>query len=279
MSSIQRIRFTYVGHACVLIEIDGLRVLTDPLTRRRVGHLCRVAPPVEPASVTGIDLVLISHAHRDHLDVPSLRSLAGGPRVLCPTAASGPVAAAGHRPHELEPGAMIEHGPLRIEATPAEHDGRRSPLSRDSGALGFVIAGSAGSVYFAGDTGRFDGMAGIGPVDTALLPVAGWGPRVGAGHLDPVEAARAAAVIRPRTAIPIHWGTYSRMLMRAVEPVDRPAREFEAALAGLRPEIRALVIAPGGSAELEVEEGSRPRSRADVRSRGGGGRADTGIGD
>lgn len=233
----------------MLIEIDGFRVLTDPLLRPRVGHLRRTAPPVAAGSVADIDLVLLSHAHHDHLDVASLRSLSGSPPVLCPPAAGAAVAAAGLEPGEVEPGQACRRGPLEISVTPAEHDGRRWPTSRDGGAVGFVVSGSAGSVYFAGDTGEFDAMASIGPVDVALLPVAGWGPRLGPGHLDPAGAARAAAAIAPRVAIPIHWGSYSRMLTRRGEP-DRPAREFVAALAELRPGVVAEVVAPGAAVEV-----------------------------
>ena len=104
------------------------------------------------------------------------------------------------------------------------------PWHRDGQALGYVVRGPSGSVYFAGDTGVFDGMSEFGPVDVALLPVSGWGPRLPAGHMGPEEAAEAVGLIHPRVAIPIHWGTYERMAMRA----DRPERERRARRSAIR---------------------------------------------
>jgi L-ascorbate metabolism protein UlaG (beta-lactamase superfamily) len=93
-------------------------------------------------------------------------------------------------------------------------------------------------------------MDAIGPVDAALLPVAGWGPRVGPGHLDPARAARAAAALGARIAIPIHWGTYSRVLMRADAP-DRPAREFAERVAAEAPDCEVRILAPGESTVID----------------------------
>ena len=90
---------------------------------------------------------------------------------------------------------------------PAEHEGSRGPFGASADAVGYVITGSE-VVYFAGDTDLFDGMHELGPVDLALVPIWGWGPGLGAGHLDPVQAAEAVARIRPRLVVPIHWGTY-----------------------------------------------------------------------
>jgi L-ascorbate metabolism protein UlaG (beta-lactamase superfamily) len=230
--------------------------------RPRVGHLRRTAPPITSSQISGVAAILVSHAHHDHLDVPSLRSLGSSPKVLCPPAANAPVRAAGLEPTAMEPGATQRVGPLTISATEAAHDGRRWPFSRDRGAIGFVISGAAGSVYFAGDTGEFAAMADIGPVTVALLPVAGWGPHLGPGHLAPAAAARAAAAIAPRVAIPIHWGSYERVLMRT-EDRGRPAREFVSALRELSPEVVSEVIEPGTAVEVEAGAGD---GRAVVRS-------------
>lgn len=243
-------RVTYLGHASVLIELDGLRILTDPLLRRRILHLRRVAPEVNPDELVGIDVILISHAHHDHLDTRSLRMIGGESRVLCPEPARRAVAAAGLRPEVMGVGGLTMVGDVEVEAVHADHDGRRYPQNRRRDALGYVVRGPSGSVYFAGDTGWFEEVGEVGEVDVALLPVAGWGPRLGPGHLDPAEAARAAALISPRVAIPIHWGTYERMAMPTTSHRADPARRFRAQLGGLAPGVSAELLEPGASLEV-----------------------------
>ncbi len=241
-------RITYLGHATVLIELDGLELLTDPLLRRRVMHLRRVVPGPTREQLSGVDVVLISHAHHDHLDSRSLRMVGGAPRVLCPEPARRTVAATGLTPEVMGAGGYVRVGDVEIEAVRAEHDGRRFPQDRRSDAIGFVVRGTGGSVYFAGDTGWFDGIGEeVGEVDVALLPVAGWGPRLGPGHLDPDEAARAAALISPRVAIPIHWGTYERVAMTLTGHRSDPARRFCDQLAELAPGVAAELLEPGAS--------------------------------
>ncbi|MCB0876184.1 MAG: MBL fold metallo-hydrolase [Solirubrobacterales bacterium] len=243
-------RITYLGHATILIELDGTKVLTDPLLRRRVMHLRRVAPDVTDAQLGGTELVLISHAHHDHLDVRSLRRLGGTPRVFCPEPARRAVGSAGLQPEVMAAGGFARAGAIEVEAVSAAHDGRRFPHDRRSDALGYVLRGAGGSVYFAGDTGWFEEIGEVGEVDVALLPVAGWGPRLGPGHLDPGEAARAAALIRPRVVIPIHWGTYERVRMNTSGHRSDPARRFCDQVAELAPGVDAELLAPGASLEV-----------------------------
>ena len=183
--SVAPLRITYLGHATVLIELASLRILTDPVLRPRVGHLIRRVPVPEPRLLDAIDVVLVSHAHHDHLDASSLRALPGGPRVFCPPAVRRVARRAGLRPTVLVPGATERVGSTSIEATYADHDGRRWPLVGDAGSLGFVVRGDSGAIYFAGDTGLHAGMRKLTTIDVALLPVAGWGPRLGPGHLGP----------------------------------------------------------------------------------------------
>jgi L-ascorbate metabolism protein UlaG (beta-lactamase superfamily) len=244
-------RITYLGHASVLIEIDGVKVMTDPLLRPRVLRvLRRVVPPATREQLTGVDLVLLSHAHHDHLDPPSLRMLDGTPRVVCPEPARGGVDAAGLSGEVLAEGESLAAGGIVIEAVHAEHDGRRMPWSRDGQALGYVLRGRSGSVYFAGDTGIYDGMADLGDLDAALLPVSGWGPRLPAGHMGPDEAAAAVELIEPRVAIPIHWGAYERLAMRGGGDGDRRARRFCDQVGRLSAPVRAELLAPGTALEI-----------------------------
>jgi L-ascorbate metabolism protein UlaG (beta-lactamase superfamily) len=244
-------RLTYVGHATVLIEQAGVRILTDPLLRGRVAHVRRVVPVPCPEDLRDLDAVLISHAHADHLDVPSLRMLAPPGRVVAPRGCADILGRAGLRDVvELAPGEGCPVGSIGVGAVRADHDGRRHPLGRRMHALGFLVDGPT-RVYFAGDTDLYDGMAALaGQVDVALLPVAGWGPRLPPGHLNPQTAASAAALIRPEVAVPIHWGTMRSLGTRPDGDPLAPVRAFEAAVASLVPTTQVRVLAPGEAMPL-----------------------------
>ena len=251
---------TYVGHSTVLLEIDGARILTDPMLRSRAGFLRRHPPAVAPDSFASLDLVLISHLHRDHLDLPSLRALAPGIPLLVPRGAGELLAGAGHeRVIEIGAGETTSVGPIEVTAVPAEHDNRRGPWGPTAEPLGFVVAErSARRVYFAGDTDLFDGMAEIGPLEVALLPVWGWGHKLGPGHLDPERAARALSLLRPRLAVPIHWGTYHPAGLRRTlgHLLTDPPHQFARIAAERSPEVRVEVLQPG--ARLALERMARP---------------------
>jgi L-ascorbate metabolism protein UlaG (beta-lactamase superfamily) len=241
-------RVTWLGHSTVLIELSGMRLLTDPLLRSRVAHLRRHGPP--PGDMGPIDAVLVSHLHYDHLDLPSLRMLQPAPRVLCPTGAGSLLAGAGFRSiAELRPGESLELSGLKIEATPAEHRDNRRPGGPVARPLGYVLRG-ARSVYFAGDTDLFAEMADLAPVDLALLPVAGYSPKLGPGHLDPQRAAQAAALIEPRIAVPIHWGTFRALGRGGGSWFTRPPVDFAAQVGELAPGVTVRTLAPGDSLEL-----------------------------
>lgn len=221
-----------------MIALDGVTVVTDPLLRRRAAHLLRYAPPVPRLTA---DAVLISHAHYDHLDPLSLARLGRGTPVVAPIGV-GPMLRRRrfHDVREVAAGDRLTFGPLEVVATAADHPGTRPPTRLRAEALGYLVRGSL-TVYFAGDTGLFDEMSEIGDegIDVALIPVDGWGPTVGEGHLDPGGAAEAVKLLRPRVAVPIHWGTYA--------PYGRPSRDGrEAALefAALVPDV-ARVLDPG----------------------------------
>ena len=143
-------------------------------------------------------------------------------------------------------------GGLAIEAVPAVHDGRRYPYGKDVAAVGYVVAGSR-SLYFAGDTDVFEGMSELAGADAALVPVSGWGAKVGPGHLDPTRAAEAVRLLRPRLAIPIHWGTYAPLHWRLTghqPPHDDPAAAFAAAAAVVAPDVDVRVLRPGERTEF-----------------------------
>jgi L-ascorbate metabolism protein UlaG (beta-lactamase superfamily) len=242
-------RITWLGHATVLIELDGVRLLTDPVLGRRIGPLVRVSgAPVDSTGLGPIDSVLLSHLHADHADLGSLRRLHAP--VIAPSGAGDWLRGAGIEVvREVSAGTEVSVGDVGVTAIPALHDDRRRPLGRHADPVGFVAHGPLG-VYFAGDTDLFEGMRELrGTVDVALLPVWGWGPSVGEGHLDPQRAAQAAAMIGPKLAIPIHWGTFALPWARDGGS-DRHAREFAELAAELAPEVDVRVLLPGESAEL-----------------------------
>src|SRR5258705_4202988 len=191
-----------------MIELDGVRILTDPVLGRRLGPLRRRGPTPDPAAFGAVDAVLISHGHPDHFHRPSLRAIPGAPLLVVPRGLGRDVSRGGRQVRdvrEVSANDRVEVGPVRITAVPARH--RRWLRQRNARPIGFLIEGST-RVYFAGDTAVYPGMAGLaGHVDVALLPVGRWGPPRGPARLDPATAVDAAALVGADVAIPIHWGT------------------------------------------------------------------------
>ncbi|MCM1975643.1 MULTISPECIES: MBL fold metallo-hydrolase [Streptomyces] len=253
------VEITWWGHATCTVADSDVRVLTDPLFARRLAHLRRRRGALPPPSAWRADVALVSHLHADHLHLPSLARLGEGTRLLVPRGARRAVPGlrrlTGLSVTEVGPGDVTEVGDLRIRAVPARHDGRRLPVGRHhSPALGYVVEGEA-RTYFAGDTGLFDEMADeVGRVDVALLPVGGWGPYLGEGHLDAGRAAEALARLGARSAVPVHYGTYWPIGMDAVRPHEfhAPGDEF-VRLAGMRaPRAAVHRLGHGESVRLGV---------------------------
>ena len=248
-------RVTYIGHATTLIELDGVRLLTDPMLRgRMLGVIVRDPPEPEAHLSERLDAVLVSHLHHDHLDLASLSRIGNEVPIVVPPGGAKVLQRRGFaRVTELGSGEKLRVGDVELTATEAVHDGRRHKIGPPVDAIGYVARGARHAVYFAGDTDLFDGMADLaGQLDAAMLPIAGWGPKVGKGHLDPRSAAQAAAIMRPRLAIPIHWGTLLRidLVRRREEFLRGPAERFRDQLAALAPGVEAAVLDPGDSVEL-----------------------------
>lgn len=256
---------SYLGHSTVVIELDGVRVLTDPILRRRVGPLVRAAPPVAPEAWADIDLVLLSHSHWDHLDLGSLRLLGTDVALVVPLGLGPRLRARGFRSvHEVSPGDVIELAGLTIETVSALHRGFGPPIGPTDLAVGYVVSGSR-TVYFAGDTALFEGMRELDRgLDVALIPVWGWGPRARpVDHLDPLGAARAVEIIRPGLAVPIHWGTLHPIGMRWLRPDTRvePPEAFARHVARIVPTTDVELLTIGD--DMTIGPGRRPhRPRA-----------------
>lgn len=251
----------FVGHSTVRVELAGHAVLTDPVLTDRVSALTRVTSPCTKADHADVDLVLLSHLHGDHVHLPSLRLLSEHVRVVVPRGAGDWLRAKGVRHvDELAPGEELEHGDLRVTGVRAEHSGHRwgprSTRGPQAVAMGHVIEGADRKVYAAGDTDLFPEMADLADVDVALLPVWGWGPTLGPGHMNPERAAAAADLVKPRVAVPVHWGTlavtglphlpgkHGRRMRRLLTD---PPHEFAAAVTGAT---RVLVTQPGEDVRL-----------------------------
>lgn len=246
-------RITYVGHATTLIEMDGKRLLTDPLLRNRVWHLLRWRSKIEHHWYQNIDAVLISHLHWDHLDLPSLRLLDETTQFIVPAGAAKLLRRHGIRHvEEISVGASSTVGGLTIQATYAAHDGNRLLSRASADSVGFLIQGEY-SIYFAGDTDIFPEMADlVETLDVALLPVWGWGPTLGSGHLDPYRAAKALQLLQPRLAIPIHWGTFFPIGLAWLMPrfLIEPPQAFTLFAAALAAEVETHVLPPGSHLSL-----------------------------
>jgi L-ascorbate metabolism protein UlaG (beta-lactamase superfamily) len=249
---------TYVGHATVHIALDGVRLLTDPVLRRRMGHLRRRGR-VDAAALRGIDAILISHAHYDHLDIPSLEKLGRVTPIVVPRGLAALVRRRSFA-HvvELDVGEQLAVGAVSVRATVAEHSGSRGVFASGP-ALGYLVEGSS-RIYFAGDTDLYPGMAELADgLDLALVPIWGWGPSLGRGkHMDPERAAEALTLLRPRIAVPIHWGTYHPFhlgLLQAPRYLREPAERFVRAAAETAPDVEVRLLRPGETLSLDAAAG------------------------
>lgn len=245
-------RVTWWGHATVAVREQETTILTDPVLRNRLAHLRRRRGPTPRPDAP--DAVVISHLHADHCDLASLRALPPRTTVIAPAGAGAYLRGrvGRHDIIELPVGSETTIGSLHVRAVPARHDGARLPVSSvRAEAIGYVISGTR-SVWFAGDTGLFEEMKAIGPVDLALVPVWGWGWTLGPGHLDPGRAAEAMSLVRPALAVPIHWGTLWPMGCSRVRPdrFTRPGDEFAAHTARTAPQTEVRVLSPGESVSL-----------------------------
>ncbi len=237
---------TWIGHATALIRIGEKWVLTDPVFMDTVGagpiRLARLAPPAPAlADLPPIDLIVISHADYDHLDLPSLRRLAvRNPEaiVLVPEGTGRLLAPVGFRTViEMSWFAKGRWGGIAVEAVPAIHGVRRLPEPPDSSHwAGWILSYRGTRLYFAGDTGFGSVFADIrrrsGPVDFALVPIGAYEPRrlEAPFHVDPEQAAEIARILGARVAIGIHWGTFA---LSEEPPTEQRARFLAASGGGV----------------------------------------------
>ena len=239
---------TWIGHATLLVQLDGLSFLTDPIWSRTASPVpfigpSRLLPPgLEIEQLPPIDFVLVSHNHYDHLDTPTLRKLAElQPRAtfLVPLGNGALLRENGiSRVVELDWGEQLQfgegEGKVEVWCLPAQHWSKRG-LSDDFKALwaSWAVIGPEHRFYFGGDTGYFDGFARIGarlgPFDLAALPIGAYLPpeMMRFMHLDPEEALRAGRDLRARRVVAMHFGTFNL----GAEPIGQPPVRFRAGAA------------------------------------------------
>jgi L-ascorbate metabolism protein UlaG (beta-lactamase superfamily) len=244
----------YIGHATVMVDIGQLRVLTDPILRDRVFFLQRHGenPAHDLLAGRAPDIVLLSHLHYDHADLPSLRQLSPSTTVIAPKGSGKYLKRwAGAEVYEVAEGDKVQAADVEITALPAVHGQALSvPRPMDT-CLSYVMRNRL-SIYFAGDTDLFDGMYDVGndfELDMALLPVWGYSHRVGAGHLTPYTAAQALNRLRPAVAVPIHWGSFRFLgpdsLWQSAAHLTFPPRAFAEYASHLAPGTEIRVLEPG----------------------------------
>jgi L-ascorbate metabolism protein UlaG (beta-lactamase superfamily) len=245
---------TWWGHSTSTWQDGGTTVVFDPVLTARLGHLRRVRGPVPPQHAAHADVILISHLHADHSHLPSLRLIPPSANLIAPAGAHRllkPITDRGVKLSEVQPGDLVEFGGLQICVLAADHDGRRHPGSPHRGpALGYLVEGSR-RCWYPGDTGPDLAFEEVAPVDVALVPVGGWGPTLGQGHLNPQQAAKAISLIHPDHAVPVHWGTWWPIgLPERPDLIDRPAAAFAEHVARVAPTTSVHLLHHGQSVKL-----------------------------
>jgi L-ascorbate metabolism protein UlaG (beta-lactamase superfamily) len=243
----------FLGHATLTIDHAGQRLIIDPLLRDTIPLLRRVIEPVQPRTYQDPDAVLITHMHYDHLDLPSLRVLGTDRLIVCPLGSAVFLNRHGFpNTHELPVGESISLGAFRVQAAPAVHTLSRHPGGHSAQAIGYIVEGG-GRIYHPGDTRFFPQMADLaGDLAAAFMPVWGWGPHRGKEHMSPRQAAEALALLQPRLAVPIHWGTLLPRGYGKYRPgfFTRPPHEFFHYAKKYAPQVKVRILAPGQSIEI-----------------------------
>lgn len=258
------LRVTWLGHSTMLLEIDGQRVLIDPVWGDRVSPFTFMGPkrffppPLAIAELPAVDVVIISHDHYDHLDVPTVRALsARGVRWLVPLGVGAHLAAWGVPDSlitELDWWDATQIGGLTITATPARHFSGRGLT--DSGRTlwaGWAFTGLVHRVFYSGDTALHDEFTAIGerlgPFHLTMFEVGAYDALWADVHLGPEQAVLAHQLVRGDVLLPVHWGLFDLALHGWTEPIERvlvAAQEAGVRVAAPRPGdmVEPAVLAP-----------------------------------
>lgn len=228
---------TWIGHSTLLIQLDGVNILTDPIFSKRsspfsfIGPKRIMSPGLALDSLPKIDLIVISHDHYDHFDKKTIKSLGNKPFYVVPMGVGRILHSWGITHYaEMDWGNQIVFNKIEIICTPAQHFSGRSPFNQN-GTLwaSWLLKSPSVTFYFGGDTGYFPGFTDIarqyGPIDFAALPIGAYAPRwfMKSVHMNPQDALKAFNDLQAKILIPIHWGTFRL----SDEPMDEPPRLLE----------------------------------------------------
>jgi L-ascorbate metabolism protein UlaG (beta-lactamase superfamily) len=225
----------WIGHATWAVRLGGALVVIDPIWSRSIaGAIGRLVPPgVALADLPPVDVVLVTHDHRDHMDLRTLARLGDAPTYVVPLGNAPRIAKLGKQRNvvELDWWQTCTIGALEITLVPARHWSMRAPWNRNATLWGgYVVRGQGGAIYHSGDTAWGDHFAEIGqragPIDLAMLPIGGYAPRwfMEPQHVDPDEAARGFEALGARVMGAMHWGTFRL----TDEPVGEPPARLRA---------------------------------------------------
>jgi len=223
---IKQSRLTWVGHATYLLQIDGINILIDPNWAMWHGIFKRVRQPgLRLEELPKIDLVLVSHAHQDHLHLKSLEAVAQGQPILMPHGCSGIVRRLDLQPIEMNWWDDFQFAGLRFTFTPAKHWGARYVHDVHRGFGGFMIEGSKRTIFHCGDSAAFDGFAEIGNrfnINLALMPIGAYDAPSGREvHMNPEEALEAFVTLGAERMTPMHYGCFPLGGEPMHEPLER----------------------------------------------------------
>lgn len=256
------LRATWLGHSTVLVEIDGVRVLTDPVWGPRASPLSWLGPerwyppPIALGELPDIDAVIISHDHYDHLDQPTIDAM----KAWDTTVFVVPLGVAAHLEYWGVPLERIveldwwEHttiGALELHCVPARHASGRGPFDQNATLwAGYALLGAEHRVYFSGDTGLFPAMSDIGerlgPFDLTMIEVGAYGQAWPDWHIGPEQAVRGHQMVQGEVLLPIHWGLFTLAYHGWTEPIERALLAAEAA------GVPVVTPRPGQSVEPET---------------------------
>jgi L-ascorbate metabolism protein UlaG (beta-lactamase superfamily) len=262
------LRVTWLGHSTMLVEVDGAKVLTDPIWSERISPVDAVGPTrffpplIALASMPVPDAVIISHDHFDHLDYPTIVAMKDWPTTFVV-----PLGVGAHLSYWGVPDAHIKEldwweeatlGDLTITCTPARHASGRTAWDKDHTLwAGYALVGKSHRVYYSGDTGLFPAMADIGarlgPFDLTMIETGQYHQAWPDWHIGPEQAVDAHKIVRGRAMLPVHWSLLGLAYHAWTEPGERVLRAAEKA------KVTLLLPKPGQSIEPTIAEPALPR--------------------
>ena len=240
----------WLGHSTVLLNFYGVTILTDPVLFKRVGADALVgtigpkrliAPALKPSQLPSIDLVLLSHAHMDHLDLATLRTIPGNPRTVTAHDTTDLLLETTLKhPKSLKWGdsarVSTHHGDVRVSAFEVKHWGARWKVDRYRGYNGYVLEREGKKLIFGGDTAMtssFGNLRGQGPFEMAMMPIGAYQPWIGS-HCTPEQAVQMANAAGARKFLPIHFKTFPFGREGVIEPMQRLEAAIEKERIALR---------------------------------------------